>query len=827
MSSVGLGSQELLKDIEEAIEKATQYSRKWYHNIPIPPVLQQVYEQLLAIVMYKPPMGIVALYTTTRLITSGRLFRLESRRQDPQASVEAALVKQQGRASDEGRMALMLDADDASYQAYGGIDRVRQQVCAAALLSLSPAKSPWAYDLQSVLKNAMQVQSRSGRLVFLQDMSPFIARLESLMDQWSSSRNHSDEEQVWLVAAYVTQVRTIDALLRVTRDRLLQTSHRLGRTVSYWQRRVQQSQHISLNWLRHLPWHREKQLEQDRLRLAYATAAYRHERTQLGKVVQLLLERPVDLPSEHLLQAFKESKQARESRQVEESSEEEEAIAAPTENQPKSKSRFNKTLFGPRGGGGVSGVGSVSDLRSKFSEMKSKFSTSKYYLRWRPEGGKLLSIRQAETYEDLDPDVAAQILLSHEKSMSEPFVWKASTWTQTARETICSTVKGSLEGTPSRPKYDLSTDDFERTSKAWCRGSATNEEDWKRLLLYVDHLAQWRRTGEGQTVRLRDAALISWTRRLDFFGIPSTLLKIKLAEWIHSAVIPHWPEFRVKATKIFWKVLEILQQRVWVPVKGIYDEIMNKSKGMMSGFGLGLEENTLDHLLRDMGFGDGTAATRAEALRMAAEQYEHDLKSGLFVNFARGRLVRLLLIQVQQLKVGLLSALDTIDVLMKGNQIHFQFLAAIPAVLIATFGTRFFLRFLYTIRSKDLRPVTVAHSNMSSHLSQIERLILLDDRVAAITEPDTNKDQANDSSSTMPTTVLSPATLGEISLYMYRYLTLLDFSSSLFPSSATEQIHVSLQGLLETTMRQDGSADLTLRWLDRIQAQHRELLKHV
>jgi len=199
------------------------------------------------------------------------------------------------------------------------------------------------------------------------------------------------------------------------------------------------------------------------------------------------------------------------------------------------------------------------------------------------------------------------------------------------------------------------------------------------------------------------------------------------------------------------------------------------------------------------------------------------LNSGLFLNFARGRLVRLLLIQVQQLKVGLLSALDTIDVLMKGNQIHFQFLAAIPAVLITGFGTRFFLRFLYSIRSKDLRPVTVAHAKMAGYLSQMERLILLDEPVTAAGAT-TGGEQSTESSAS-PSRGLSPATLGEISLYMYNYLTLLDFSSTLFSSSATEQIHVSLQGLLGTTIRKDGSTDLTLRWLDRIQHQHRDLLK--
>eukprot|EP00977_Amphora_coffeiformis_P014355 scaffold3980_cov168-Amphora_coffeaeformis.AAC.2 len=811
---VGLAAetQELLRDIEEAIDLATKSSKHWIRQIPIPPVIKTLYEQLVAIVLYKPPVGIVALFVTTRLVTSGRLFRLYAQSKDPKSSVEDALAKQYGRESEEGRRALLLDPDDIAYQTYGGVDRVRQQVCAAALQCSTPAPSAWAFELQKVLKQAIQLESRSSRLSFLQDASPVVSRLETLMGDWSPKKQAPDEEQVWLVAAHATQVRVTDALLRVTRDRLLKTTHRLGRTVSYWNKRVQQSQR---SWIQqYLPWQRTRQLEQDRLRLAYATAAYQHERTQLGKVVQLLLDRPADLPSDQLLQAYKESKQvlANEKAKANENSENDEkneaVLPAPVE--PFSINN-RRNIFGPRGGADEKG------FRLSFP------SFSKYHLRFRRDGKGLLALYEAETVEELHPEVATRVLLSHEKAQDEPFPSQARAWTNSARNTICSVVQESLKGSPSKPKYDMSIEDFETTSETWCQGNPTTEDNWKRLLVYVNNLARWRRTGEGQTVSLRDAALISWTRRLDVCGIPSTLLTIYAAYWIHHAVIPHWPEFRAKSSKAILKVFEILQQRVWVPVKGIYDEIMNKGKGMMSGFGLPMEEQTLDHLLRDMGFGDGTVATRSQALQKAAEQYEHDLNSGVFVNFARGRLVRLLLIQVQQLKVGLLSALDTIDVLMKGNQIHFQFLAAIPAVLIAGFGTRFFLRFLYSIRSKDLRPVTVAHAKMASYLSQMERLILLDEPVTANADGGVETSTESSQSSTRG---LSPATLGEISLYMYNYLTLLDFSSTLFPSTVTEQIHVSLQGLLGTTIRKDGSTDLTLRWLDRIQNQHRDLLKH-
>jgi hypothetical protein len=105
---------------------------------------------------------------------------------------------------------------------------------------------------------------------------------------------------------------------------------------------------------------------------------------------------------------------------------------------------------------------------------------------------------------------------------------------------------------------------------------------------------------------------------------------------------------------------------------------------------------------------------------------------------------------------------------------------------------------------------------MAGYLSHMERVILLN-------EPDEKMDDKQQQQHHH----LSPATLGEVSLYMYRYLSLLEYSSTLLPAASTEQIHLSLQELLGTTLRDDGSNDLTLRWLDRIKGQHQELLKHV
>ena len=65
--------------------------------------------------------------------------------------------------------------------------------------------------------------------------------------------------------------------------------------------------------------------------------------------------------------------------------------------------------------------------------------------------------------------------------------------------------------------------------------------------------------------------------------------------------------------------------------------------------------------------------------------YEEELKQGAIKNLFRGGMVRLLLIQVQQLKTGMLQAMGSIDHLMDANRLNVQLLTAIPAFLLVTF----------------------------------------------------------------------------------------------------------------------------------------------
>ncbi|KAL7568816.1 hypothetical protein ACA910_007231 [Epithemia clementina (nom. ined.)] len=926
------------------------------------PLYQLLYDQYWTIVSYKPPVGIVTFLTLTHLIVTGRLFQLYPQEQGN--SVEAALQKQQQQQpkyNSKGR-AFCLDEDDVQYQLFGGIDCVRQKLVRAALLPYTTKYqqkhrhdysnhdhssgdglervelSETEHELLEQVVHALSLTSQPGLYrTYVQQMIPPISNMEALMQQieiaqtnngdshknnnnknnnnnnnngstpaWKPRRSKADEELHRLldVGFHSAQVRVMDALVRACRNRLLRTTHRLARTVDHWSRRVESLQSSWFGfWTTRLGFGRGggRTLERDRLRLAYAKAAYQAEIERLGVLAHLLLTRPPDLPDTRLLQALQDTEVHRHKRrhdshhqeefhkkvddnddekeQEEEDDDDDDDETKPSKFKswwttviPKGQGIKDDDALHPKSASAPPTAAATTSkkkngnhswkhwLKQKYSRLKEKVpSLSNYSIQWMADGASsLFSIRKLESNGEIYGPAATHALLHMDKDEEDvsrqpkddtdqatiksrhhkqkpgdvdEWIDQASDWTQNCRQAVCRILYESFHGSNS-PGTRFNEDEFMELQKAWVEGrdwpsfgqqehvidadDNDNEEeadedtivsrnalliahDWTGILEFVDHLPHWRRMGEGKTLRLQDAAIVSWTRRLNILGLPLALLQILLANALHEFVKPYWPEFKRDAIQAYLKFLEILDQRVWVPLKGIYDEIMNRSKGLMSGFGLQLEERSLDHMLRDLGYGDGTAESRPSALEKAATEYERDLNQGLFMNFASGRLVRLLLVQVQQLKVGLLQALDTIDVLIKGNQIHFQILAAIPSILFAIYGTKLFVRFLYNIRAKDLRPVNAAHTEMTTYLNQLESLVL---RLSSSSSSSNRQRKAQVETSRDALDLIDSAVLGEALLYIHRYKILLDFSSWSIPSRASEDIDRSLRQLLEALANQ-------------------------
>ena len=101
--------------------------------------------------------------------------------------------------------------------------------------------------------------------------------------------------------------------------------------------------------------------------------------------------------------------------------------------------------------------------------------------------------------------------------------------------------------------------------------------------------------------------------------------------------------------------------RFWRPIRDITLDLLNRRPHLLDPYALTIEEASLDHMLRDLGVGDGTPAGRAAAVAAAARMYEDELNRGALRGLVRGRVVRLMLVQVQQLKASLLSAMGSID----------------------------------------------------------------------------------------------------------------------------------------------------------------------
>lgn len=295
------------------------------------------------------------------------------------------------------------------------------------------------------------------------------------------------------------------------------------------------------------------------------------------------------------------------------------------------------------------------------------------------------------------------------------------------------------------------------------------------------------------------------------------------------------PSLRADLSELVQTLWSIVQQRVLFPVRQIVLDILNQNKGMMSAFSLNEEQLSLDRMLRDLDLADGSPEQRRLGLQHATEQYEQILQRGLLSNLIRGRLVRLMLIQVQQLKVGLLSALDTIDVLMQGNRIHFYALATIPSILLAYYSFRFFVRFLYSVRAKDPRPVSSAHADMTAYLDAMEGIFLKSDGTTGMLRRGDRQGPTpfGKNDAMQRRLKLSPLEVGELLLHVHRYLLLLDFGSPPFPISDCLYIHEGLQELFHHPglySHGDVSVDVIhdhhlLSWLGAIRRKHRGLLE--
>ncbi|CAB9496906.1 expressed unknown protein [Seminavis robusta] len=825
-------------------------------------VQRQTYQQIYAFIMYKPPVGMVTTYVLLQLVLSGRLFRAYN--QLPSQGVNgkysnhghpsrnqyynnglSSIMQQEHRKSKRRRhkgRAFSLEERDQDYVSYGVMERIRGRLCVAALAdiveqqeALYPAfaaersalfyykkhyrkdcdqmdtewllQVPWVYG---AALDALQISCAPGgsRFEFVEQLREPLARLKAAQVYYEKRANNNNTREskqqstklptptVLQVATTILEIRATDALLRVCRDRLLKTTYRLARTAKYWNRRVEQAKAMAVFQQSLI----RDTIEGDRLRLSYAQAAYRAELDRLGRICAMLLiekqqhdnpqeapGRPKELQDIHLLRALRRSKRVS-------------AIYGSTANHPwanrKQKRKWRSTWRLPK--------------------------LSRYAVRI--EKG-WITIRHLEKDTFIDGGSATNVLMLDDPESLKEWQEDAQNWIQTSKKTLCDVLNETLMTSVESNNGDETSPfvhDVNLLREAWelypktetpARGPIEDSEvmamtmynytllAWGRALHVVDDVKDFRRMGEGRTMGLKEFTIVGLLNEFDFFGIPSAMAKVYLAYCLHDWIAPHWPVILAFLREAWQTFVIFFMTRFFEPAKGVLLSLLSPGeKSMLEDFDLPSEARSLDNMLKDLKFGDGTPGDRRKALEAAALQYEEDVSTGLFRTMASGQLIRLLLVQMQQVKLGMLNAMEDIDVLLQANKLNMRIMAAVPGIFLAYFWTRMFVRHLYNLRSRDLRPITDVYEDMTAHLHRIKSILLLADGA-------TFGDNVENSGAAIlgsAVNVLGPIELGEVALNMHCYLVLLDYCSpNPFPKRHCDEIHQSIRETLGSVKKTD------------------------
>ena len=737
-----------------------------------------------AIILFKPPVGITSVYVFFNLLLNRNRKLVRSLLLDEED--QPPMTKRDRRKKTIGRSLQLDEADGKLGLGLGGVEPVRAELCIAALddyIQPPPpseqggddyanANDPFAskadprLDLSdpstkafyaTAAKDALRINSspRSAQEYYVERTLEPLSRLQGLFDIYKrfdskfylrvgegKQRGDNDDADILWMSAKVAEVRTLDALLRILRERLLMSAVRLAKKEKYRAWRLQWYENgfgrILKRWLRRML--KGKVLEDDRRNLQLTSAALKREMERLGQVQLLLLNRPAELSDTLLLMA---------------------SSATANKEDPESEDTYST--------GHIDAAGAKMALRS--------------YNRGRNANGNYLG---------------------YGENGIQKYNVEAHNWTVKSRallyELVTETLTAAFQPDDKVDNHRNTTVAYDlQTFSQWATYDRCDLEGWDTVLTLTDNLAKARLMRE-QKFLPAAVDLKYFLKRNDVLGIPSSLATIAGALIVHSTVKPYWPDI-VESTKFLtgavWGVIEF---RFWMPLKDIVLDLLNRRDRLLDPYALANEETSLDNMLRDLGIGDGTRANRPAALAEASRMYEQELAQGAIKNLFRGGMVRLLLIQVQQLKTGLLQAMGSIDDLMDSNRLNVQLLATIPAILLVTFGTRIFFRAMYSLRSRDLIGLPNAKAEMGDLLRKMERCLLLASHKEDIFEfsDDTKEKKSKVIAASLPPVpvTLQPNELGEFVLHMHSYLVILDYCSPPFPAKGCDAIHSAMQDLL-------------------------------
>ena len=775
------------KDGFSTAESATIPKTLFGLNIPVPRVLLETLpaymETLRSTIMYKPPVGIVTIYMFAKLIFSRNRKLVLSLVMDEKEAMQMQMSKRRKRR----RLGRSMDLDESDGKlnlGLGGAEPVRAELCRAALCDIiqdqsSPQDLTATMNLGSdplpinnlsnsatlsyyanAARDALSINASPGssREYYVESTIEPLSRLDGFFAMMKVAQTSSLQKKelsstapaILLISARVAEIRTLDALLRILRDRLLVSAVRLSRKEKY---RIWRLQWYETGFAKSFKrWCRQcfkgKNKQDDRRNLQLTTAALKREMKRLGEVQQLLLTRPKELSETSLLMA-------------------------------------SSVTVDELDSTGTSTTGDNGNVTNCVGQI----------------------------------DVSSANLalgLGHPKQTDTNNVgdWSndAQDWTKNCRALVFDLVTETISAV-YEPKDQINDNRKSSAGKdlnilnEWSVYAKNDREGWNTALLLVENLSKARLMRE--TKYLPNAVdLRYWWNRVDFYGIPTSLATIGASWLLHETVKPYWPGI-VEAAKVTGTTIwGIIEYRFWTPFRDIILDLLNRRPKLLDPFDLVNEETSLDNMLRDLGVGDGSKGSRKAALAAASRLYEEELAQGAIRNLLRGKMITLLLIQIQQLKSSVLEAMGTVDDMVESNRLNVQLLASIPAVLLVTFGTRLFFAVMFSFRSRDLVGLPTAHAEMSDILRKMERCLLLASYESDL-QNTVGAGRGNDEFEFIsPQTVtLRPKELGEFVLLMHSYLVLLDYCSPPFSSKTCDAIQKGMQDLLLqgqlTTKRQN------------------------
>jgi nuclear-control-of-ATPase protein 2 len=760
------------------------------------------------IILFKPPVGVVTLYVFINLaLSKNRKLIAKLLSDEDETSTRSTSKRKKNKVA---KRSLDLDEADGKLMiGLGGVEAVRTELCIAALEEYilkdeqdAAASSPEQElsemaDLNnpsilsfyaSATRDVLQIHapSKSSKEFFIERTLYPLSRLEGLFTILNENGDSSslksskflkkDDTSVLkydliTMSVKVAEIRTLDALLRVLRERLLTSAVRLSRKEKHRVWRLQWYENgfgrMYKQWFRKIV--KSRTLEDDRRNLQLTSAALKREMERLGQVQTLLLSRPSELSETCLLTASTATLDDMETNE--------------DIHRGGAQKLKQKVLNGYSSAGQIDPAGAKLALGS-----------------WKHSGK-----------ECVDNGVKEWTVEAHE-------------WTREARALVYDLVSETMS---------VVYDSDERIEKErvttvgqdlgllaqWSTYKKSDYSSWETVLALVENLTKARLLRENKYLP-NAIDLKRLFKQYDVFGIPSSCITIAFSLMIHNMVKPYWSDIVKFNRAIFDAIWGVIEFRFYTPAKDIILDLLNRRPSLVDQFTLTNEEASLDNMLRDLGLGDGSKAARQEALAAASRMYEEELKQGAIKNLFRGGMVRLLLIQVQQLKTGMLQAMGSIDHLMDANRLNVQLLTAIPAFLLVTFGTKFFFQALYSLRSRDLVGMSSAKAELSDILRKMERCLLL----ASHNEDNAEFSQDVEVLSSDLSVVLKPHELGEFILHMHSYLVILDYCSPPFAAKACDSIQSGFQDLLMqgqlTTKRQ-------IALLSLITAKHNDLMKSI